>query len=313
LQNPAIVFSAMATSYIKLASLRLSEGDFARAKEDFQKSYDIQEKLVRGPNDIKGRHALASSYNGLAEVSFRMMDRPKTLKYYQDLLKLMQELSAADPDNVGFKTDLATSYEKLGDINLFWGEDPSRTLLDYQNAHEIRKALLKAEPENADLQAELATSNYRLGTANLWLGRTSEAEKHYHESLKMREKLVPRDPTNTHRKLELMLSLARCGQHAKAAELADAIRKTGNPAFLFSAACGYALCVPAVAHGKEEVKLTAEDRALQQRYEDKAIDTVREAIAKGYDDPVTLGTDPDLAPMQKDPRLKELLAKLRKH
>jgi hypothetical protein len=108
-----------------------------------------------------------------------------------------------------------------------------------------------------------------------------------------------------------MLALARCGQHAKAAELADTVHKAG-PAFLFSAACGYALCIPAVAHGKDKDRLTADERASQQHYADKAIETLREAVAKGFDDPVTLESDPDLAPMQKDPRLKELLAKLRK-
>jgi hypothetical protein len=37
---------------------------------------------------------------------------------------------------------------------------------------------------------------------------------------------------------------------------------------------------------------------------------LREAVAKGFDDAVTLKTDPDLAPMQEDPRVRELLKKL---
>jgi eukaryotic-like serine/threonine-protein kinase len=315
LQNPGVVLGAVAASCISLANLSLTEGDLARAREHFRAAHKIREKLVSGPQDLKARHALASSYNGLAELSFRLNDRPTTLKYYLDLLKLMQELSPADPDNVEYKKDLATCYDKLGDLNLFWSQDLPNTLIQYERGHEIREALLKNEPESAELQAELATSNYRLGTANLWLDRKSESEKCYRESLRIREKLSPRDPTNTHRKLELMLSLARCGQHAKAAELADSIRKktSGDPAFLFSAACGYALSIPAVAYGKDREKLTTDERALQARYADKVIDTLREAIAKGFDDPITLETDPDLAPMQKDPRLKELLAKLRKH
>jgi eukaryotic-like serine/threonine-protein kinase len=313
-QNPGVVLSAIAASCISLANLSLTEGDLARARDHFREAHTIREKLVGGSQDLKGRHALASSYNGLAELSFRLNDRPTTRKYYLDLLKLMQELNAADRDNVEYKKDLATCYEKLGDLNLFWGQDLPNTLIEYQRGHEIREALLRSEPESADLQADLATSNYRLGTATLSLGRKSESEKYYLESLKAREKLSPRDPTNTHRKLELMLSLARCGQHAKAAELADAIRKatSGDPAFLFSAACGYALSIPAVAHGKDKGKLTSDEQALQQRYADKAIDTLREALAKGFDDPVTLETDPDLAPMQSDPRLKELLAKMKK-
>jgi tetratricopeptide (TPR) repeat protein/predicted Ser/Thr protein kinase len=314
LQNPAVVLGAVAASCISLGNLSLTEGDLARARDHFREAHSIREKLVNGPQDIKGRHSLASSYNGLAELSFRLNDRPTTRKYYLDLLKLMQDLTVADPDNVEFKKDLATCHEKLGDLDLFWGQDISKTLAEYQRGHEVREALLKSEPESAELQAELATSNYRLGTATLSLGRKSESDKYYLESLKAREKLSPRDPTNTHRKLELMLSLARCGQHAKAAELADAIRKgtSGDPAFLFSAACGYALSIPAAAHGKDKDKLTADERALQQRYADNAIDTLREALTKGFDDPVTLETDPDLAPMQNDPRLKELLAKMKK-
>jgi serine/threonine protein kinase/tetratricopeptide (TPR) repeat protein len=313
-QNPGVALSALAASYISLGNLSLIEGDRARARDDFRAAHEIREKLVSGPQDLKRRHELASSLSGLAEISFRLNDRSTTQKYYVDLVRLMHELTTANPKNVDYQKDLATSYEKLGDINLFWGQDPSKTLVEYQRAHEIREALFKREPTSADLQAELATSNYRLGTANLWLGRKSEAEKYYQESLKGRDKLSHADPTNTNRQLELMLSLARCGQHAKAAELADAIRKatSGDPAFLFSAACGYALSIPAVAPGKENDKLTSDERALQQRYADKAMDTLREALAKGFDDPVTLETDPDLAPMQNDPRLKELLAKMKK-
>jgi hypothetical protein len=111
-----------------------------------------------------------------------------------------------------------------------------------------------------------------------------------------------------------MLALARCGQHARAAELADSLRKAtaGDPMFLFSAACGYALAIPAVANKKDNDQLTAEQRALQQQYAAKAIATLREAVAKGFDDPVTLETDPDLAPLQDNADLKALIAKLKK-
>ena len=99
-----------------------------------------------------------------------------------------------------------------------------------------------------------------------------------------------------------MLSLARCGQYQQAAGLADAIRKatSSDPTFLFCVACGYALCIPAVVEGKD--KLSSEEQALQKRYADSALDALRQAIAKGYDDRVTLETDPDLAPIQTDPR-----------
>jgi hypothetical protein len=39
---------------------------------------------------------------------------------------------------------------------------------------------------------------------------------------------------------------------------------------------------------------------------------LRLAIAKGFDDPMTLKTDPDLAPIQHDPRLKSQLTRFGK-
>ena len=144
------------------------------------------------------------------------------------------------------------------------------------------------------------------------LGFKAQSRTYFEESLKTREKLAAGDRTNIQRKYELALALARCGMNKQAAELADTIRKTSeDPTFLFSAACGYALCISALEQGR--ASLTPEDRALQKRYGDQAIETLVQAVSKGYDDPVILESDPDLAPIQNDPRLKELLAKLRKH
>jgi serine/threonine protein kinase len=314
-KDPAVAWGALASSYNSLGNLALQEGDIKLARDNFREGHQVREKLVRGPEDLQGRHALASSYNGLAELSYRLDDKEGTRRYFADLLKLMQDLIKADPKNVGYKKDMATTLERRGDINLFWRQELDKTLEYYEQGSRLRQAMLDREPSSAELKIGVATAKYRLGTVNLFLGRLDPAHKYYEQSLKMREKLAADDPANTQRKYELMLALARCGQHQRAAELAGAIHKATarDPTFLFCVACGYALCIPAVLDGKDKNLPTTADLDLQKRYADKSIEALRQAIAKGYDDRVTLETDPDLAPLQNDPRFKELLKQMGKH
>jgi eukaryotic-like serine/threonine-protein kinase len=313
-QFPKNVPQAVATSYVSLGQLLLQDGDLAGAREFFRQAHVLREKLVRSPKDLDELQALANSYHSLADLSFRLNDREATQKYYSELLKTCKQLTTADPDRMDFKKDLATTHENLGDVSLYWRSGIEEGLRNYEMAYGILQELLRNDPDSADLRTEVASANYRLGTANLLLGRLAESKKYYRESLQSRERLAGADPTNSYRKIELMLAQARCGEHARAAKNAAALRTStsGDSAFLYQVACGYALCISGVAHEKAATSLTPEEHALQKRYADEAIEILRVAIRKGFNDRIGLETDPDLVPVQDDPRFKSLLTQLGK-
>jgi hypothetical protein len=90
-----------------------------------------------------------------------------------------------------------------------------------------------------------------------------------------------------------------------AAELRQGFDKDSS--YLFQVACGYALAAAGVGHGKSERKISSEERAQRQRYLDLALESLRQATAKGYEDIRSLRTEPDLDPLRQEPGFQQLL------
>lgn len=82
-----------------------------------------------------------------------------------------------------------------------------------------------------------------------------------------------------------MLALARCGDHAGAAKLAEALTagSTGHPGMQFYAACGYALC-----------RAAAPDAADKDKYASAALKCLGRAVDLGWKDRLLVDLDPDL-------------------
>ena len=96
-----------------------------------------------------------------------------------------------------------------------------------------------------------------------------------------------------------MVALARCGEHAEAARIAEHLVSSPpkDEYLYFQAACGYALASQA-ASGND---------ALVSRYQSAAFDCLRQGKKHGWNDPTTLEIDPDLEPIREDSRFRALL------
>ena len=104
--------------------------------------------------------------------------------------------------------------------------------------------------------------------------------------------------------VDLMVALARCGEHAEAAKIAELLIATPpKDEFLYvQAACGYALAAESVSA----------DAALARRYKSAALECLRQAKNHGWSDLSTLEIDPDLEPIRKEPEFSALLEEFRK-
>ena len=103
---------------------------------------------------------------------------------------------------------------------------------------------------------------------------------------------------------ELMLALARCGDHAGAAKIAHALVATPpkDERLYVQAACGYALAAGAAGG----------DSLLVQRYKTAALDCLRKAKERGWADVASLEKDTDLEPIRDDPAFQALLEEFRR-
>ena len=95
-----------------------------------------------------------------------------------------------------------------------------------------------------------------------------------------------------------MLVVARLGEHAQAAELAERVAGEGevDQEMLIEISRTYAQCADAV-----------EDAELRQKYQSQALAALSKAIGQGYKDVVFLQTEADLDPLREHEPFVKLL------
>src|SRR5262249_4619785 len=156
----------------------------------------------------------------------------------------------------------------LGTTSLYSG-NASQARQQFSKAVDSYQQAVKLAPRNVPYQEDLARGDYALATAALRLADKQLANRYYGEALKIREARFKLAPNAMSLGKVSMTTLARCGQSTKAIEEAEKLRLAlpkDNEA-LYAIACCYALC-----------------STEQPRHAEKAVATLREAIAHGFKD-----------------------------
>src|SRR5262249_38722119 len=149
---------------------------------------------------------------------------------------------------------------------------------------------------------------YRQAAAALKNEEKGIAEKKFRECLEIRQSLLKADPGNFYRQDEVMLALARCGEHHEAAAIARDFEsraqndKRLEAQFLFfrRAPFGFALCADAVVQSPAGAPPPLTAHKQRQEYLGRAIDLLEKAVALGYNDVDELRRDPDFDPLRGD-------------
>jgi serine/threonine protein kinase/tetratricopeptide (TPR) repeat protein len=302
-----LVDNALAGSYAAEANLALLMGNPALALQYFQSALPLRQKLaVANAKDLQAQEALATLYVAMGQAQFHLRNAAESEHYYRHSLAIRESLTKADRDSVPFKKGLVDVHQKIGDMLLHLkGKEALDTIRDeYKTAHGLQTELFNQNPSSKEIQRALASSFYRLGTVVARAGDKPESQKDFLECMKLREVLAKDDPTNLYKQAELALAQARCGEVEKAAAAAKRFRtdaaKDSNILYYFG--CCFALCASAT-----------DEPAKRAEYAREAVATFRQAIARGYDDRVSLETNPDLESLQEMPEYKELLRQLKQH
>jgi serine/threonine-protein kinase len=292
-------------TYAQIGDLSLMLGDPGDAWEQYQQMLKLQlgrafsspsEALAAAGADPKQFPIDLSRH--LGDVCVRLGDVKAARGWFGRALQLSRAETAKDVGgSQRGSQELAASLAAQGHFEMLTAE-PAKALDSFVEAHRLYEELVTQDPKAANPRRNLAQSHYALGAACLRLGQTDAANDHFRECLKIREQLVKDDPNNTDFQIDLMLAQARCGRHAEATKQARELRRRAphNPAVLFQAACGFALSAGSVY-----------DEMIRSEYLKQAIETMHEAVARGYRDIVALKGDPDLDLIRGDPRFGELL------
>jgi tetratricopeptide (TPR) repeat protein len=198
--------------------------------------------------------------------------------------------------------DVARTHNNAGLLLLVHDHKPSEARRYFRKALDLIDKRARVDPGNVETRRALGQTLYYEATAALRAGDAGGAKEGYRRCLEIRQALA-NDPNVKSNEIDVILALARCGQHAEAASRADALVATPpkDENIYFHAACGFALAAGAASA----------DATLARQYTKKALDCLRAAKERGWANVVSLETDPDLEPIRNDPQLQAFLAELK--
>ena len=131
----------------------------------------------------------------LAKLPGSIPARTALVRHALDYLDSLSQEAGSDRD---LSRDLATAYEKVGDVQGNPGAanvgDIKGALVSYGKARELRQALVKADPRNARQRHELANNEEQTGYILWWLNQTDRAVASYNDALALRKTLLAEQP-----------------------------------------------------------------------------------------------------------------------
>jgi serine/threonine protein kinase len=306
---PMIVKKELSEDHTRVAATIYRLGSPAAAVEHFRKAFEFRRELVAAMNTdavLKGlpprekialRQDFARSKLSMGEMSFRLRDPATAVELYGEGVEEFEQLVRERP-SLRLKHELGRTYGNYGDIKLHI-EGPAAALSHYDRCRSLLQELVDLDPNEAPYLRDLGLAHYRLGNYELRVKDAAAAAEHFQASLKIREDLVARDQSNDRRQMELMLALAHCGEHARAAAIAEKYHQGESPdnELLIDVSRCYAQCSAAAAG----------DGDLQKRYAEAAVVALRAAVAQDYRDAIYLESEPDLDPLRDRDDFKAIL------
>ena len=115
-------------------------------------------------------------------------------------LEYLDGLAQESRDDPSLQRELATAYQKLGDVQGYMGRsnlgDTAGALQSYGKALALREALRTAHPKDRLALSDLGISYMRLGQIRMRMGDFDRSLESWRRSLDVEQDLVESDPTN---------------------------------------------------------------------------------------------------------------------
>ena len=291
-------------------------GRHPEALQAYQASIEIYEDETRtNPSDAFLHNWLAITHNNKAFLLKFMKKLDDAATEYTKAVEIGQKAIDANPAVSMYKNNQAYFCNNLGDV-LVLLDRREEALQAYRRAAKILQPLADAHPTTNTVGNNLGNSQTAIVTALVNLDKPGEALSELDEALSFWRKhagsrVAPYWTAVILRQRGFVLrKLGRFG------EAADACRESisywekleePQPITLYGMTRTYAL-LHGLAREKGSTVTTAEADAAAE----KAVATLRRAIAGGYRDPAWMRKDPNLESLRKRPDFEKLLADLEK-
>jgi tetratricopeptide (TPR) repeat protein/predicted Ser/Thr protein kinase len=296
----------------KLGNACLALGQLPEARTALEESLALREQWEqREPENLEARQEAAGARNAMGRISLSLGRLDDAEQFSKAALDTIVGLLERQPNSRPHHWNTALFSSQLGAIQLMAAK-PADAVVRYQRALDILDELSRQDPQNALLRRHLAEAQYGIASSYAELGNPA-ANEHYQAALQLRKRLAEDDPNSAEEQTGLMLSLASCGQHAEASQIAQQLRSShaSDGYVLYKTAAGLALCASAVAQ-----QLAAGDPAsglaqLQEHYAAQAVETLQASIASGFQITAEAAIDPDLKSLRARDDFRNLVSQAR--
>jgi tetratricopeptide (TPR) repeat protein len=300
-QEQKDVLFNLGEAYMRVGATYFRLGDPKKAMEYFRKALRPHDELVRKFPDVPDyKQNLARTHLAIAETSFRLADLPRARAEFADALETREQLFKLFDKNLFNKFELAGLLSMYGEF-LVRDDKPQEAMPHLERAAKLFGELRSLDEKNVLYQRELGLALYRLGACALRAGDEAASADYYRKCREVRDHLANLDGAdNARRRIELMLVLPHVGDVDDATPMAEAFLDDdkADAELLVEVARCYAQCAGALAESDPE-------RAA--RYRGKAVETLKQAITRGFKDRVYLDHEVDLDPLRDDPAFNAVL------
>jgi serine/threonine-protein kinase len=274
-------------------------GKPAAAQEAYQQAMQAEKMVLANiPTLPAERGSLAGSLNDLGLMLEDMGKLDAARNAYQHAMTIQEKLAADFPTITAYAVDLAGSQGNYGQL-LLKGKQPKEALPWFAKSMATLRPVLARQPNQATARRYLRNAHWNQAMALDQLHRHAEALKDWDEALVLSP--LAQQPSM---RLQRALSLARNGELDKAVAEADqlAAAKNANAVTLYDAACVFAVAVGVV-----------KDKAgPREKYASRAVELLRQAVARGYKNVAHMNKDSDLDALRQREDFKKLIAELEK-
>jgi len=225
----------------------------AEKLQHFQHVLEIDARINERSPSPKHAQAVAEDYNRIAMWYNGQRDHVKSAEEHRHYVEIIENLYAADPQNVALKEEVVIGNVNLGAELGFLGQKEGARLLD--KAVTLMQSIARANPENTSHQGMLAAAIGMRGDNFLYWKNFKRGLDDYTAAIDIYRRLVAANPNNTTAQTRLLvcrISVAHTkmgmGELRAAAELQNALSDLQpllqgdkvNDETLYSAAVAYA-------------------------------------------------------------------------
>jgi non-specific serine/threonine protein kinase/serine/threonine-protein kinase len=181
------------------------------------KALEYLDSLAReGSNDPALQRELATAYQKLGEIQGAIINETNSgnsagaLTSYRKALSIREALSAASPEDIALRSDLAASYLRLSQVMAETG-DASGALELCLKGVASREAIVTTDPTNPQYRFDLASSYRSLFSMQAFNGHYLAGVESLGKALDLLETLWAADPANAQIRRQLVISHQQFG------------------------------------------------------------------------------------------------------